>query len=337
MHVGGHIGVACALGGEVRCRADAVVLEPRERLGEPFELREVAKLNGGTRELCSPALACVRDVPCRSQREAAHERLAPVAETQALARDAPGGVPGKREHPVAPACLGGVVLDLHAQALEEPPELVFAPRDGACNADAGADVRHPGVATLLGDLTLRAAHVLGLQRAGTHAPACGSPLLGAVEVREPAFLGHALQGMLELLGVGVLKAASRGDVGVVHDHVGVRDAPGVVVVVDDGDLVVDEVLARPGDRELAEGVQPHVVLGVRREHVVLVGAAGSASPGRVVSPASACAVHCCRPVEGGVLALGDIEVQVVGGEGPFVLGEVAVDAPAGRVTGYGLE
>lgn len=151
------------------------------------------------------------------------------------------------------------------------------------------------------------------------------------------FVRHALQGELELLGVGVLKAAPRDDVGVVHDHVGVRDMPGVVVVVDDGHLVVAEVLARPGNGELAEVVQPHVVLGVRREHVVLVGAAGPASPGRVVSPARARAVHRRRPVEGGALAIRRIEVQVVGGESPPVLGEVAVDASAGRVAGYGLE
>ena len=46
------------------------------------------------------------------------------------------------------------------------------------------------------------------------------------------------RGELELLGVGVLKATPRDDVGVVHDHLGMRDAPGVVVVVDDGHLMV---------------------------------------------------------------------------------------------------
>lgn len=151
------------------------------------------------------------------------------------------------------------------------------------------------------------------------------------------FVRHALQGELELLGVGVLEAPPRDDVGVVRDHVGVRDAPGVVVVVDDGHLTVAEVLARPGDGELAERVQAYAVLGVRREHVVLVGAAGPASPRGVVSPARARAVHRGCPVEGGALALGSVEVQVVGGESAPVLGEVAVDAFAGRVAGYGLE
>lgn len=151
------------------------------------------------------------------------------------------------------------------------------------------------------------------------------------------FMRHALQGELELLGVGVLKATPRDDVGVVHDHVGMRDVPGVVVVVDDGHLMVAEVLARPGDGELAEGVQAHVVLGVRREHVVLVGAAGPASPGRVVSPVRARAVHRRRPVEGGAPAFGDVEVQVVGGERALTFGEVAADVPAGGVAGYGLE
>ena len=143
--------------------------------------------------------------------------------------------------------------------------------------------------------------------------------------------------MLELLGVWVLKAPTRGDVGVVHDNVDVRDMPGVVVVVDDGHLVVAEVLARPGDGELAEVVQPHVVFGIWREHVVFVGAAGPASPGSVVSPARARGVHRGCPVEGISLAFGHVEVQVVGGERPSVLGEVAEGAPAGRVAGYGLE
>ena len=179
--------------------------------------------------------------------------------------------------------------------------------------------------------------MLGLQRAGPHAPSRGCLLLGAIEVREPALGDHALQRVLELLGIGVLKAPPRDNVGVVHDHVGVRDAPGAVVVVDDGHLVVAEVLARLGDRELAERVQVHVVFRVQREHVVLVGAAGPASPGRVVSPARARGVHRGSPVEGGALALGDIEVQVVGGKCTPVLGEIAPDALAGCVAGYGLE
>lgn len=52
------------------------------------------------------------------------------------------------------------------------------------------------------------------------------------------FMRHALQGELELLGVGVLEAPSRVDVGTVRDYVGVRDVTCVVVVVDDGHLVV---------------------------------------------------------------------------------------------------
>mgnify|MGYP000865584809 CR=1 FL=1 len=154
LHVDDHLGVARALGSEVRCRANAVALEPCERLGEPFEIREVAELHCRACELCYLSLACVCEMPHRPQREPAHERHAPVAEPQALARDAPGGVVREREHPVATARLCGVVLDIHAQALEEPFELALAPRDGARYADAGADVRYPGVAALLGNLAL---------------------------------------------------------------------------------------------------------------------------------------------------------------------------------------
>lgn len=68
--------------------------------------------------------------------------------------------------------------------------------------------------------------------------------------------------MLERPGVGVLKESSCDNVGGVHDHVGARDMLGVAVVVDDGHLVVAEVLACSGDGELSEVIQAHVVLGV---------------------------------------------------------------------------
>lgn len=37
LHVGDHFRIVCALGGEVCCHADAVILELRESLGEPFK------------------------------------------------------------------------------------------------------------------------------------------------------------------------------------------------------------------------------------------------------------------------------------------------------------
>lgn len=55
----------------------------------------------------------------------------------------------------------------------------------------------------------------------------------------------ALGRTLQLPRVGVLEPAARLEVGVVYDDVGVRDPALVVVVVDDGHLVVREVLPHP--------------------------------------------------------------------------------------------
>lgn len=78
-----------------------------------------------------------------------------------------------------------------------------------------ARIRHSGVAALLCNLALRAAHVLSLQRAEPHVTAHVCLLLCAIEVRESTLLGYALQRVLELLGVGILKATTRDDVGVI--------------------------------------------------------------------------------------------------------------------------
>ena len=48
-------------------------------------------------------------------------------------------------------------------------------------------------------------------------------------------------------GVGILKTGPGDEVRVVDDDMRVRDAALVVIVVDEGDLVVAEVLARPGE------------------------------------------------------------------------------------------
>lgn len=86
--------------------------------------------------------------------------------------------------------LSGVVTLLSLARAKETDEDYVSPLGllflevemGMRHADAGADVCHPGVAALLGDLALSAAHVLCLQRAGTHATAHKRLLLGAVEV-----------------------------------------------------------------------------------------------------------------------------------------------------------
>lgn len=95
-----------------------------------------------------------------------------------------------------------------------------------------------------------------------------------------------------------LHAVAGAEVGVVHDDVRVRYAAGVVVVVDDGDLVVAEVLERPRARELAQRSQVDVVAGVRREHEVLERARGLAPPGCVRAERGARGVHLGVPGAG---------------------------------------
>lgn len=95
------------------------------------------------------------------------------------------------------------------------------------------------------------AALLGM-REGTYRSyesAARQPKEGAVAAMACLFsIEPCAKRVLELLGVGVLKAPSREDVDVVRDYMGVRDMPDVV---DDGHLVLAEVLARPGNGELA--------------------------------------------------------------------------------------
>ena len=174
---------------------------------------------------------------------------------------------GERVYPVAPLRLGRVVRDGHAHGREHASELRLAPRHGAGYAHAGADVCCPGVLAALGKLPLCPSDVLVAvrrRRASRASPRrSGGDAGGGGRLQR----GHAetprdlLEGPRERFRVGVLQPPPRLDVGVVHDHVGVRDAVGVVVVVDDGDLVVREALPRPPGRERAQAVERDPVLG----------------------------------------------------------------------------
>ena len=95
-----------------------------------------------------------------------------------------------------------------------------------------------------------------------------------------------------------LHAVAGAEVRVVHDDVRVRYAAVVVVVVDDGDLVVAEVLERPRARELAQRRQVDVVAGVRREHEVLERARGLTPPGGVRAEGGESGVHLGVPGAG---------------------------------------
>ena len=113
------------------------------------------------------------------------------------------------------------------------------------------------------------------------------------------------------------------------------DAPLVVVVVDDGDLVVGEVLRRPLDGEPPQGGEVDAGAGVGGEDVVLPRPRGPSAPSPPVPGGLPHRVHLRCPVAGAVareVALpalyGRPDIQEVAGEGPAVPLEVAHD-PAG--------
>lgn len=78
-----------------------------------------------------------------------------------------------------------------------------------------------------------------------------------------------LEGAVELEGVGGLEPPPRLERGVVDHDVRVGDAPLVVVVVDDGDLMVGEVLRRPLDGEPPQDGEVDAGAGVGGKDVAL--------------------------------------------------------------------
>lgn len=74
---------------------------------------------------------------------------------------------------------------------------------------------------------------------------CQGDRLVVCEGAEAVLGRYALQGPLEGPRVGAAQAPPGLEVGVVDDDVGVKDVPLVVVVVDDGDLVLGEALPHP--------------------------------------------------------------------------------------------
>lgn len=154
--------------------------------------------------------------------------------------------------------------------------------------------------------------------------------------RHAEALGCPLQGPRERLRVRVLEPAARLEVRVVDDDVGVRDTSCVVVVVDDGDLVVREALPCPSGREGAQSVERDAVLGIRGDDVVLVGAGAPPSPSGVVAVQAPGPVHRLGPVERPPRRR-RFEVDVILGERAALLRQVPPDPPGRGVPRYRLE
>ena len=236
---------------------------------------------------------------------------------------------------------GRVICNGDAHLGEQRPEVGFVARHSSRNLNAHADVGYPRVEAPTRKLRLRAPHVGPLQRAagrGRRAFRC------VLQVRQPHLLREPLSRSLQGARVGVLEPAQVAHIGVVDHDVRVRDAPGVVVVVDDRHLEVGEVLAHPRHREAPKVIELDAVAGIRRDHVVLVGARWLAVPGLVVAGLPAGRVHVAGPVVGRVLGevlpgleCGRRQVQVVERERAAVLDEVAEHAAAARVPAYGLD
>ena len=111
------------------------------------------------------------------------------------------------------------------------------------------------------------------------------------ERAQPLLLCNLLEAPVHAQRVRDVQAPSRSQVRVVHHNVGVRDSLLVVVVVDDGDLVVGEVLLDPGVRKLAQSFKADAVARIRGDHVVTERDGALPLPWRVVAIVVAQCVH----------------------------------------------
>ena len=199
--------------------------------------------------------------------------------------------------------------------------------EGAGRPGALPDVGDPAVPALALNSALGSPLVLALGRPGL--AALGSPVEYRVlvgEVSQPPLAGHPLQVAVEPLGVGDVKAPSGLDVGVAHDDVRVRDGVLVVVVVDDGHLVLAEVSLRPAERQLAQALQVDLVCGVGAHDVVAVRDGRPAAVGLAVAVDGPELVHLRRPAAGLAAApLHAVEVDEVVAYGAASPLEVALD------------
>ena len=95
----------------------------------------------------------------------------------------------------------------------------------------------------------------------------------------------------------------------------------IVVVVDDGTLMIAEVFLRPGNREFSETGKVDAVLGVGRDDVMLIGACGFVPPRPVVVEFMACLVHHLPPREDVARQslIGNFKIQIVACQSPSVL------------------
>lgn len=97
-------------------------------------------------------------------------------------------------------------------------------------------------------------------------------------------------------------------VAAVNHDMGVRDPAGVVVVVDDSDLVVGEESHGPLPGQLPQGFEVDEVLGVRRQHEILECPRRAAAPRLVVPEPPASRIHLDVPHDGGLELLGRADV-----------------------------
>ena len=316
---------------------------PRPRRGHAVERRQAARPappygGGGVGEPVELRAAVHGDrLPRRADRRAAVDGRGSaddggadgrpsVVEAEALPADAPRGAVGEGVHPVPPGPPPGGVGELDPHGREERAVL----RGGR-----GEGPRHVGPRPDVGDprpLSPRFRRALAAAPSGPRR----WPGEGLVrEVGEAALRLEPLEGAVELEGVGDLEPPPRLERGVVDHDVCVGDAPLVVVVVDDGDLVVREVLRRPLDGEPPQGGEVDAGAGVGGEDVVLPRPRGPPAPRPPVSGGLPHRVHLRCPVAGAVarevalpVLFGRPDIQEVVGERPAVPLEVAHD-PAG--------
>lgn len=233
---------------------------------------------------------------------------------------------GERVQVVASARVGRVERKLDAQDPEQLTVACLVVAKRTSGPSALTYVGYPAVAALALDPALGLAFVLTLRSSGL--AAFGPPVEDrwpVGEIAQLALAGHLLQVAVEFLGLRDMQALAGFDVRVVDDDVRVRDGMLVVVVVDDGDLVLPEVLLSPGNRELAQPLQVDFVGEVGAHDVVAVRDGGLASVGLVVAVKRPELVHLGCPSDyAAILALYAGEIYEVMPDGTAIALEVAL-------------
>ena len=149
----------------------------------------------------------------------------------------------------------------HIATTPELNTLSRSPRHHVRDGHERADVGHPVVRFLGGELPLCAPYMHTLAQPRRAHPPVNDKVERVLEARKPHVARETLHRAHHHPRVGLQDAPSRREVRIVDDDVGVRDTALVVIVVDDYYLVVAEVLLGPHGGKPAQAQELDAVPG----------------------------------------------------------------------------